>query len=306
MRSFLHSLFLSLALFFSVILFLSLSLLFFPLILPLSSVEERTLEALGAMDERYHEDVGQRGFDGHEDLVARGEREVRGRGLRRRGRHLASSLKLSRASVRVSWRCVVWCELCAFRFAPLRPSRPRGASGSSRAAVVVVVVSCAAPLRAATHRPLFLSLSLFSLSLSLVHPLAVCPNRMTWGTTAAAMCEDRVRRAVKLYGQGAGGGVEVGWQVEGTFNLAAHTAGCAAAPGAPARAGGGSPRQVCIQVSKGPRSALVLTDEQCYQLTPNFRKYNVNMITSAAWFLCDYTFLFANFLFFKVFDSQSK
>lgn len=65
------------------------------------------MEALGAMDERYHEDVGQRGFDGHEDLVARGEREVRGRDLRRCGRHLASNLELLRASVRVSWWCVV-------------------------------------------------------------------------------------------------------------------------------------------------------------------------------------------------------
>lgn len=194
---------LSLASFFS--LTLSLSLFFFLLILPLSGVEERTLEALGALDERYHEDVGQRGFNGHEDLVARGKREVRGRGLRRRGRHLASSLELLRASVRVSWWCVVWCGLCAFRFAPLRPRRPRGASGSSRAAVVAVVVSCAAPLRSAPRRTtprIFLSLPL---SVSLPRSLARSQSARTgWRE------ERRLRQCAKTAWGGRRGFTAVG------------------------------------------------------------------------------------------------
>lgn len=131
------------------------------------------MEALGAMDERYHEDVGKRGFDGHEDLVARGEREVRGRGLRRRGRHLASYLELLRASVRVSWWCVVWALRFPLRSATTEPTE-RGASGSSRAVVVAaVVVSCAAPR---PHRPSFLSLFFsrpLSLSFSLVRSQSV-------------------------------------------------------------------------------------------------------------------------------------
>lgn len=70
-------------------------------VLPFGSVEERALEALGAVDEGHHEDVGQRGVDGHEDLVARGER---GWGLRYRGRHLAPYEVI--ASVRRGWLSV--------------------------------------------------------------------------------------------------------------------------------------------------------------------------------------------------------
>lgn len=142
-------------------LFLSLS----SLILPLSGVEESTLEALGTVDKGHHEDVGQRSFDGHEDLVTRGEREVRGRGFRRRrGRHLASSLELLRAErVQTSQADGVWCDLVYGTGAYAAPlllrydrSRERERQGAAlrRVPVSSYRVSCAAPRRAATHRPL--------------------------------------------------------------------------------------------------------------------------------------------------------
>lgn len=141
-------------------------------ILPLGGVEERTLEALGAVNEGHYEDVGQRGFDGHEDLFARGEREVRGWGLRRCGRHLASNLELLRASVRASWWCVrygVGFALSApLLSAPLRPSRPRGAIGSSR---VVVPRRPSASRRTAPFSPF--------LPLSFTRSFLVSRSRMT-------------------------------------------------------------------------------------------------------------------------------
>lgn len=126
------------------------------------------MEALGAVDEGHHEDVGQRGFDGHEDLFARGECEVRGWGLRRCGRHLASNLELLRASVRASWWCAVWCGLCALRSAPVRSATTEPTERSDRL-VSYRRLSRVAPLCVATHRPSFLSPSLsFSFARSLV------------------------------------------------------------------------------------------------------------------------------------------
>lgn len=161
-------------------------------ILPLGGVEERTLEALGAVDEGHHEDVGQRGFDGHEDLFARGEREVRGWGLRRCGRHLASNLELLRASVRASWWCAVWCGLRALRSAPVRSAPTEPTERSDR------LVSCrrpSPPLCVATHRPSFLSLSL-SVFCSLV-PSQPKPDDVR-NTTATAVCGNHMRRTVRL------------------------------------------------------------------------------------------------------------
>lgn len=157
-------------------------------ILPLGGVEERTLEALGAVDEGHHEDVGQRGFDGHEDLFARGEREVRGWGLRRCGRHLASNLELLRASVRAKLVvcAVVWASRSPLRSCPTEPTEK-----SDR------LVSCRrlSPLCVATHRPSCLppspSLSL-SVSRSLV-PTQPKPDDVR-NTTATAMYGNHTRR----------------------------------------------------------------------------------------------------------------